>query len=305
MAWRVHLTNQAIGQVDILPGSKFTTLAAWTQRDRAVYFDLESGAELGEHVYRAAGFDNRQGELWRQYLATLVAPNGAYLPFARTAQAAIYTSEDGRLRLYQMGREQFLLELEGKELPLEVKVPLMAVGLDRFLGVIAAMDEKSKLHLYQQHIRVGVFDLGLKPGEDYTPNVAIANGGAAIFATNGREIVLSDSSGKARKRASVHYFIGRMACSPDGRLLATSDLETGVIRAYNGDDLTPTHQRHAIDLLQDAAQLQLIADLPPFSIAPGALAINNAGAVAFAMAGVVCATELKYMDALPRLQALL
>lgn len=68
----------------------------------------------------------------------------------------------------------------------------------------------------------------------------------------------------------------------------TSDPETGVIRVYNRPELAPTHQRHALDLLQDADQLQLIADLPPFGAAPGAMAIDDTGALAFNISGVVC-----------------
>ena len=82
------------------------------------------------------------------------------------------------------------------------------------------------------------------------------------------------------------------------------DPETGVIRVYD-DELQPTHQRHALDLLQDAAQLQLIADLPPFNAAPGSLVIDNKGNIAFNISGVVCVTTLKQLDALPRPQPLL
>jgi hypothetical protein len=306
MAWRVHLTNQAIQHVDILSG-KTTVVAVWTQRDRVAYFDLDSGASLQEQTYRAAGFDNRQGEKWQEYLATLVAPNGLPLPLVRTAQATIHTSDDGRLRLYQISSDQLFVALDGKELPLEISgAPgFRALALDRFMGVVAALDDKGKLHLYQQYIRVGAFDLKLPMGVDSKPLVAVANGGVAVFASNGHEIVQADSSGKVRKRLEVHYFIGRLDCSPDGRLLTTSDVETGVIRVYDGAELIPLYQRHAFDLMQAAAQLQLIADLPPYSIAPSALAVDNQGHVAFAMSGVVCLTHLRHMDALPRPQPLL
>src|SRR3982751_265804 len=85
MPWRVHLTNQAIQNLHILPG-KQTLLAAWTQRDRATYFDLETGIELGEHQHKAV---SRQSDKWAEFIASLVAPNGAYLPFVRTAQAML------------------------------------------------------------------------------------------------------------------------------------------------------------------------------------------------------------------------
>lgn len=303
MAWRVHLTNQAIQRLDILPG-KPALLAAWTQRDRATYFDLETGVEMGEHQHKAV---SRQSDKWPEFAASLVAPSGAHLPIVRTAQATIYTTEDGRMRLFYTGGTNLLLEIEGKDLPLEVKSAsdFLTLAFDRLMGIVAALDEKGKLHLYQQHIRVGAFDLKLKPDEDYRPVLAIADGGAAVFAAVGREIVLTDAGGRVKKRISTHYSIGRMVCSPDGKLLATCDTETGVIRVYDGDDLTPGFQRHAIDLLHHATQTQLIADFPPASAAPSTLAINNQGRLAFTISGVVCATALKQMDALPRPQALL
>lgn len=303
MAWRVHLTNQAIQRLDILPG-KPLLLAAWTQRDRATYFDLESGIEMGEHLHKAV---SRQSDKWSEFAASLVAPNGAFLPLIRTAQTTIYTTEDGRMRLFNMGSTNISLEIEGKDLPLEVKgaSDFIALAFDRVMGVVAALDEKGKLHLYQQHIRVGAFDLKIKLDDDYQPALTIADGGAAVFVAAGREIILTDAGGRVKKRIGVHYFIGRMACSPDGKLLVTCDTETGVIRIYDGEDLTPTHQRHAIDLLHNAQQMQLIADFPPASAAPNTLTINNAGMLAFTISGVVCATALKQMDALPRPQALL
>ncbi len=303
MPWRVHLTNQAIQSLNILPG-KQTLLAAWTQRDRATYFDLETGIELGEHQHKAV---SRQSDKWVEFIASLVAPNGAHLPFVRTAQATLFTTNDGKLRLYWMTGDEFLLELDGKEVKLDMKAKanIIALGLDRLLGAIAALDAKGKLHIFQQSISVGSFDLKLNLDEDSQSSLAIANGGSSIFVSDGREIVLTDTSGKVKKRQSVHYFIGRMVCSPDGKRLLTSDPETGVIRVYTGDELQPTHQRHALDLLQDAAQLQLIADLPPFNAAPGALAIDDKGNIAFNISGVVCATTLKQLAALPRPQPLL
>ncbi len=303
MAWRIHLTNQAIQYLHILPG-KPTLLAAWTQRDRASYFDLETGAEVGEHQHKAV---SRQSEKWSDFLASLVAPNQAFLPFVRTAQSMMYTTDDGKLRLYWMPGNELLLEVDGKEVKLEpkTKASLLSLALDRLMGMVAVLDSKGKLHLFQQHITVGAFDTKLAFDDESQPLLVVANAGASIFVSNGHEIVRLDSGGKVQKRLALHYFVSRLACSSNGKLLATSDNETGVIRVYEGEDLMPSHQRHAIDLLQDAPQLQLLADLPPFSAAPGSLVIDDKGRLAFNISGVVCVTALKQMDILPRPQPLL
>ena len=53
MTWRVHLTNQAIQRLDLLAGKKESLLVAWSQRDRATYFQLSDGIEIGEHQHQA------------------------------------------------------------------------------------------------------------------------------------------------------------------------------------------------------------------------------------------------------------
>jgi hypothetical protein len=306
MAWRVHLTNRAIRSLDILPG-KPSLLAAWMQRERVAFFDLESGAPVEEQVLKPARAGERPGERWQEFVASLVAPNAVYLPAVRTPQASIYATNDGQMRLYHVGDADLFLEIEGKEIRLETSGAncFLSVALDRVLGLVAALDDQGKVYIFQQHIPVGVFNLGLSVLPELPPALVISHGGAAIFVSDGRQIVLTNSSGRVRKHLDIHYYVGRIACSPNGKLLATSDLETGVLRLYNGGDLTPTHQRHAFDLLAAATQLQLLADLPPSDVALTALAAHDDGVLAFAMSGVICVTNVEHMDALPRPQRLL
>ena len=82
----------------------------------------------------------------------------------------------------------------------------------------------------------------------------------------------------------------------------TSDGEAGVLRVYKANDLSLTHQRFAIDLVAEATQVQLLADLPPLDTGISGLTLDDSGNVAFVMAGVVCASDLTYMDEVPRPQ---
>jgi hypothetical protein len=81
-------------------------------------------------------------------------------------------------------------------------------------------------------------------------------------------------------------------------------MESGVIRVYDGTTFTLCYQRFAIDLVANATQVQLMANLPSISAAATALTINNAGIIAFSMSGVACVTGLAHMSALPHSQAL-
>lgn len=305
MSWRLHLTNQAIQHLDILNGTP-SVLAAWSRKDRVAFYDVDSGAALGERTFTNPTVDSRQDDSWQEFVSNLVAPNKAYLPIVQTDNVNIYTTDDGRMRLYYDNNSGLFLENDGKEVALEVKAEsFQTLALDRFLGLSALLDDSGQLHMYQQHIRVGAFNLELKTDGDTRYALAISRGGGAIFATDGSSIVITNTSGQIRKRMETHYFIGEMTCSPDGKYIITSDIDTGVLRVYRGTDLTPLYQRFAIDLLASATQVQLIADLPPWQVALSALTINNEGVIAFAMAGVVCVSGIDSMDNLPRPRRLL
>ncbi len=304
MAWRLHLTNQTIPQIHILPGK--TALVAASAGGSIHYFDLETGIAVGQRSLKDAPAVSRSDDRWQEYMTSLIAPNKAYPPFVRANRSDIYISDDGRMRLYYTGGTDLFLEVDGKEGKLEPggAADFLAVGLDRFLGLIGALDEQNRLHIYQQHIPVGVFDIGLKRHDDLRPQIAIANGGS-IFVTGGQDILVVDSGGRVLRRQETHYAMRKLDCSANGRWVATCDLETNVLRAYTGTDLMPTHQRHAIDLMADATQIQLLADLPPAQVAVSALTIGSKGVVAFAMGGVICVSDMTLMTALPRPQKLL
>lgn len=306
MGWRLYLSNQAVQRLDILPG-KPALLAVWMTRGRIYFFDQETGVPMGEQTIKDPPVETRADDRWPIFVAALMAPNKAWLPRVRTPLGELYISNDGQLRLVHAAPAELYVELEGKEVRLETgdASAFGAIALDRLLGLVAALDDTGRLHLFQQHIALGVFDLGLTLADHIPAAVAVAQGGGAVFVSDGHQIVLTDSGGQVRKRLETHYTIGRMACSPNGRLLATTDMETNVIRVYNGADLTPMYQRHAVDLLAQARQVQLIADVPPAMVALNGLAVGNKGALAFALGGVICASATSEMDALPRAQKLL
>jgi hypothetical protein len=305
MAWRLHLTNRAIQRLDIIEGEP-TLLAVWSRRDRIAYYDLDSGIYRGEQVFEIPEVDDRQGERWQSFVSGLKAPNGGYLPAVNTGAVTVHTTDDGRMRLYDAGAAGLYLEDDGKEARLDTGDAIRrAVALDRFLGLSAALDQEGWLHVFQQQIKVGAFDLGLTLREELMPVVAIARGGGAIFVTDGQAVVLTDSGGQVRKRLETHYLIRQMTCSPDGGYLVTGDMDTGVVRVYHGADLALSHQRFAIDLVAEATQVQLLADMPPPSVALSTLTVADGGTLAFSMAGVICVTDLTFMDELPRPQVLL
>jgi hypothetical protein len=300
MAWRIHLSDRTIRRLDILSG-KPTLLAAWTQANRVTFLDLQTGSQQGDRTIEEVKAEDRRSKEWQAFIQTLTAPNGVYLPLVRAPQAAISMTADGQMRLYQTTPADLFLEIDGKESKLEVegKTTFIAVALDRSLGLLAALDSTAKLHIYQQHIRVGIFETGLKVEDEFRPILVISQDGTALFLTDGRAVVLMDSGGRVRKRLNVHYRLGAITCSPDGHRFVASDLDDNVLRIYDGD-LLPTHQRYAVDLLAEAKKAQLLASSELTSAALGPMAINNKGVLAFALSGTVCVTSLARMKAYPK-----
>lgn len=306
MAWRIHLTNQAIRDLNILP-SKPPTLAVWTHWQQVHYYDLNNGTFLEDRRFPSPPAQPHHSDAWQAYLATLKGPKDAqYLPLIRTPQTEIHTTDDGKLRLYRQRESVLMMETNGEEEALDVQnaQQFLSVDLDRALGMVVALDEECHLHIYQQNIRLGRFDLGLVANPDLRPSVAVSRGGGSIFATDGKRLVVTNLSGKVLKQQEMHYYIGRMACSPGGSMVITGDMESGVLRVYHGETLALTHQKFAIDLVAASTQVQLMADLPPMGTAVSALTGYVRGSFAFAMSGVVCVTNIEHMDRIPRSKAL-
>ena len=302
MTWRVHLTNQAIQYLHILAGQP-AVLAVWTKQNRVHFYDMETGSLIDERLLPPAPNNPRKSDEWQEFAAKLTGPDIAYyLPMVRTRSADIHVTDDGKLRLYHLSDDRLLMEIDDEEY--EIKLVggerLLTLDLDRALGTMAGLDENLRLHVYQQNIRVGAFDIGLQMDADLRPTVVVARGGANIVATDGRRLVVVDTSGTVMRKQELHYYVGRMTASPNGSMIMTSDMEQGVIRAYKSDKLTLTHQRFAIDLVMAASQVQLFADLPPIGTGVSALVAHARGEFAFAMSGVVCVSHIEHMDEVPR-----
>ncbi|MBC8099060.1 MAG: hypothetical protein H7Y11_06430, partial [Armatimonadetes bacterium] len=252
MAWRLHLTNRTIQQLDLLPGAP-ALLAAWSRRNRVTYYDLKTGVLVSETVLSAPEVDDRNSLTWQVFVNGLKAPNGRALPMVTTDHETIYLTDDANIRVYRGAQTDLFWQAPhgSDEIKLDVRAAtaFRAVALDPLGDVLTALDSKGKLHVYRKTKRLGAYDLGLKLKDDIRPNLAIMRGGERVFIADNAQIALANQAGKLIQRVTTYYNIGRMACSPNGQYLAVSDLESGVVRVYDGATLKQTHQRFAIDLL--------------------------------------------------------
>ncbi len=300
MAWRLHLSDSPIKRLDILAGTP-TLLAAWTHANRVTFLDLQNGSQHENRTIDDLNTEDRTGAAWLPFVQTLAAANGVFLPAVRSARTSILQTADGKIRLYQTSPSDLFLEVDGREarLTTDAGSRFLSVALDRSSGLVAALDEAAKLHLYRQHVRVGIFETGLQPDEEFQPMLLAAQDGALLLLTDGQALVLMDGDGKPIKRLDLHYRLGAVSAAPDGRRFVASDLDDNVVRVYD-HELNQSHQRFAVDLLAEAKKSQLIASSAMSSAALGPLALSSRGVLAFALSGTICVTSLARMKAQPR-----
>lgn len=297
-SWRTTFDQPQLRSLDFMAG-KPSVLAVWPTHDRVIFLDAQRGIRLGERGLSPP--PTRGGEPWHQFIQALVAPNQQFMPYVRVPGGGLWLSADGRMRVIQQP-DGLWLQMDGREerLTTPTDQSFTTLTLDRELGLIAALDREGKLHLYQQRLRIGSYDIGLNP-ELGRLRLVISQGGSALYASDGEQIVLVGSNGRVRKQLALHYEPGTLACSPDGKLLAVSEGEINMLRVYKGGDLTLSCQRFASDLLADAKRATTeISITNPTLTALGAMALSDRGGLAFALGGTVCVSSTERMSAPPR-----
>lgn len=299
--WWLHHSSSTIQHLDILPGTP-ALLAVWSRPNRVDYYALESGVPSvnGDTAAHAKTFDapldpDRAALTWQPFLETLNAPNGAALPRLETPNISVYTTLDRKTRLYREPSGALYRVTNGNETKLDLPADVQALALALDSGKVAALDSAGMLYLDSgTPIQI---DLHPTPGGALL--LVLSHAGDAVFASDGRRLVAVDSGGRVLSSAELPYQIGMLACSPDGQSVVAADIDTGVLRVFEGRTLKQTHQRWAIDLIASAECLQLIADFPPVTASLSALAIGENQRLAFAMSGVVCVTHVESMARIP------
>lgn len=306
MRWRLHLSTQPVAAVQLIPSDK-PLVAVWDSRHTVHYYTQADATPSGEQPFdRAPLPDDLAADFWQEFTASLQAPNGQYLPTIFMSGLSIYQSRDGRLRLYHFHDGDLVLEVEGRHITLDRDGDgrFLAVGLDRSLGLCAALSERGGLHIFQQHIRITRVALDLTLGMEARLSLAMPDGLGWLLISDGRRVMTVDSAGRILHQFEAHFAVGTLAVSPNGQYIALGDVDDNLIRVYDST-LRPTHQKHAIDLIASARQVQLIASLPGRKVGISAVDISDKGVIGFALGGVVCVVDLKALDVLPQPRPLL
>ncbi len=305
MTWRLHLTNEVITRLDILPGIQTNAsapspalLVVWLRRNRCAYFQLDNGAPLGEAVFDPPFSPDYATAEWRDYVATLRAPNNHFLPAVHAAETRVHLSADGVTQMFHDGSLHLFQGGEPTPLSVSARTEFRVADLEQHGNGIAALDTKGKLHTFRagQPVQIDETGIGGRGSSDLIElRMAHAD---CVFLSDSRHL-LRIWPGVEKKTTETHYRVGRVVSSPSGKRLLVSDNDSGVIRLYDGTTMEQTHQRFAIDLIEESDRIQLIADAPPAWIAVSALALEDGEHLAFAMSGFVCVTTIDQLDPIP------
>ncbi|MBN2304739.1 MAG: hypothetical protein JXQ72_09695 [Anaerolineae bacterium] len=297
MGWWLHLAQYPLPAVYMLGGSP-AQVAAWMSGQEVQFYGARDGALYSRLDVVPPTDVDRTSLAWRAFLETLRAPNGAYLPVVPTGDLTIYTSYDGRLRLYWARDHRLTLDVDGVQTTLARAgdALLVAVGLDRELGTVVCLDSDNRLHFYQQQVHVGAH--AMPDGWDsLSAAIQVPDAGGVAYVSDSASIVAVDMAGQVLHKQALTSGGGPVGCSPDGSYLVIS--EQGLIRVYNAQ-LQPLRQAAAHDLLARAEQLQLLAEAPIPDAVPQAVAIGDDGILVFALDGIVCQSYLRELAALPQ-----
>lgn len=301
MGWRLHLSNQPVTAVQLIPGEP-PQVAVWNPQRGAHFYHAYDATPSGVSEFAPPDFQLAlDSDPWRAFVDSLRAPNGSPLPRVSLGGLDIHSSRDGRMHLYHYSDGRLMLQVDDTlvRLDREEDGQVLVADMDRALGLIGLINEFGDLIIFQQHVRVGAFPLALTPDLGMRLSIAVPDAGGRIVVSDGEQVLITDAAGQVLQQSRLYYVSGTIAVSPNGQAIAIADIDDNVVRVYSSD-LRPTAQKHAIDLVSQARQVQLIASMPDPRVAVGALAVSDDGTLAFALGGVVCVSALEALDELPQ-----
>lgn len=301
--WRLDVCDHPVHDVQLVGGDP-PLVAVWLTDQSVQFYDVQHGAFYGMLDVMPAPNGDPGGETWRSFLDTLRAPNGAFFPVVNARQTAIHTSRDGRVHLYHHRDRGLTLGIDGDLFPLEHGGnSMLAAALDRELATVGGLSADNRLHVYQQHVYLGAYDIDAA-FDGAVPVVLLPDAAGLVIIATASALMACDTAGQVQERQRLPFTVGAASCSPDGNLIALVDREQGMIRVYDAG-LRLTHQQHALEVLEHAAPLQLLAGLPVADAVPEALGIDDDGRLVFAVDGIVCRTHLDALTPLPQPRSLL
>lgn len=301
MGWLLHLADGPLAGVSFLEGEPLL-VAVWYSPDECEFFAVADGTSAGRLVIDPP-VGPRDGSSWRDFVATLQAPNKAYLPRVTTPRETIYTSYDGRLRLYHQTEPPFLRLEDGAHSVALVNDThsVSTVGFDRELGAVVALLANGSLSFFQQTIAVahGQPDAGELPPDSF---LSVADAGALVVLGSGVGMRVFDFAGNERAANAHESLTG--VCAATGHLIAAVSASGNTLRIYD-DRLVLLAEEQVSALLSRQEPLQLVHAMPDDRTGVHAIDLTHDGILALGIGGYLSVLTVNDLTPVPQDQPLL
>lgn len=303
--WWLKLADHPIRAVQLLDGDT-VQVAAWLSEERVHFYAAHTGALYESRVVKLPLSVDFGEEQWQTFLELLRAPNRAFLPTFDADRTRIYTSYDGRLRLYALQDIGLMLDMDRHQIVLGLNgtAELIALGMDREFGSLAVLTDDGRLHIFQQQVYVGAVGIENEWADELPFGLFLPDSAGAIVLVGETQIQVMDMAGQMLYRYRPPAAIGRAACSPDGERIVTGDRDQAILRVYDAA-LIPLRQHNALDLLARATPVQLLSTFPSEDARLDALAVSDDDTLIFALHGTLCQVYLGELNELPQPRILL
>ncbi len=304
VGWLLELETGAVRDICLVAGDP-PLIALHVADDALAFFALHTGAFYGWGSLPRPDARDPLDSLSVALLDALRAPNGAILPRVRLGAMTVLSAYDGRLHVIQSGEGTVTLVIDGERIDLlrDHAADVLAVDLDREMGTVGALAGDGVLHVFQQHVAVGSYAVGVAR-DGCRPTICLpdAAGVIVIGDTDGTRIF--DTAGRMLAQANCPAGFCGAAVAPAGQWVIRYGGGHSAIRAYDAH-LTAMRQGTGDDLRAASHSVQLFRVEAAAGEEIGALAVADEGVLAFVQGKTLCCASLSALASLPSEQVLL
>ena len=144
----------------------------------------------------------------------------------------VLSSYDGRLHAIQTGEHTVTLIIDGEHVDLlrDYAAGVLATDLDRELGTVGVLTGDGALHVFQQHVRVGAYPLGLAL-DGCCPTVFLPDGSGTVIVSDEGRVRIFDTVGRGLAEAICPEGLWGQAGAPAGVWVVRVAGRRGALRA--------------------------------------------------------------------------
>ncbi|MEW6579400.1 MAG: hypothetical protein AB1435_09410 [Chloroflexota bacterium] len=303
MGWLLELDTSGVRDLTLTGGDP-PLITLRTAEEALLHYAMHSGAPYGRQSLPRLDSHDPLGDLRPALLDALRAPNEVPLPRVQMGAVTVLSSYDGRLHAIQAGEHTVTLMIDGEHVELlrDYAAGVLATDLDRELGTVGVLTGDGALHVFQQHVRVGVYSLDLAL-DGCRPTVFLPDGsGTVVVSDEGRACVFN-TAGRVLAQATCPAELCSASVAPAGEWIVRYGGMRGAIRVHDAR-LTAVRQGTGDDLRAASRSVQLFRAGDDFSEGIGALVVADDGTLAFVQGRLLCCAHLSALAPLPLEQPL-